>query len=256
MKITFLGTGTSHGVPMIGCSCAVCRSDNPKNYRRRCSIYIQADETHLLFDTPPDLRDQVLTFGVKQVDAVFITHPHADHIFGFDDIRRFSDLQKEHLPVYGSPDTVASMRSKFDYVDRQSHSFGGVPRVVFTEMTAPVEIGGIRITPVPVMHGADRIYGFQVESDRGRLAYIPDCSGIPPESFRILEDLDVMILDGLRPGKHATHFSIEECVARLQRIGAKKSFMTHLTHDSDHDALQASLPPGIEVPWDGLALSV
>jgi phosphoribosyl 1,2-cyclic phosphate phosphodiesterase len=255
MKITFLGTGTSHGVPMIGCNCAVCRSDNPKNKRRRCSLYVQAGGKHLLFDTPPDLRDQVLTFGVERVDAVFITHPHADHIFGFDDIRRFSDLQKGHIAVYGSPETITSMRAKFDYVDKPSHSFGGVPRVVFTEMSSPVETGGARVTPVPVMHGEERIYGFRVDAEGKSLVYIPDCSGIPPESFQWLEKLDVMILDGLRPGKHATHFSIGECVEHLQRIGAKRSFLTHLTHHSDHDTLQASLPARLEVPWDGLTAS-
>ncbi len=255
MRITFLGTGTSHGVPMIGCRCAVCRSDNPKNKRRRCSLYVQAGGKHLLFDTPPDLRDQVLTFGVERVDAVFITHPHADHIFGFDDVRRFSELQEEHLPVYGSPETIASMRTKFDYVDKPSHSFGAVPRVVFTGMSAPVEAGGARVTPVPVKHGQDDVYGFLVEADGKRLAYIPDCSGIPPESFSRLENLDVMILDGLRPGRHATHFSIEECVEHLQRFGAKRSFLTHLTHHSDHDTLQAALPAGIEVPWDGLTIA-
>jgi phosphoribosyl 1,2-cyclic phosphate phosphodiesterase len=196
----------------------------------------------------------VLTFGVERVDAVFITHPHADHIFGFDDIRRFSDLQQGHIPVYGSPETIASMRSKFDYVDKASHSFGGVPRVVFTEMAGPVEAGGARITPVPVMHGEDRIYGFRIDAEGRSLAYIPDCSGIPEKSFQTLELLDVMILDGLRPGKHATHFSIAECVENLQRIAAKRSFITHLTHHSDHAALQASLPAGIEVPWDGLTV--
>jgi phosphoribosyl 1,2-cyclic phosphate phosphodiesterase len=240
---------------MIGCSCAVGRSDNPKNKRRRCSLYVQAGGKHLLFDTPPDLRDQVLTFGVERVDAVFITHPHADHIFGFDDIRRFSDMQNAHIHVYGSPETIASMRTKFDYVDKPSHSFGGVPRVVFMEMTAPVEIGGAKVTPVPVMHGGEEVYGFLVEADGRRLVYIPDCSGIPDASFQSLEHLDVMILDGLRPGRHATHFSIEESVEHLQRIGAKRSFLTHLTHHSDHDALQASLPAGIEVPWDGLTVS-
>jgi phosphoribosyl 1,2-cyclic phosphate phosphodiesterase len=255
MKITFLGTGTSHGVPMIGCDCEVCKSTNPKNKRRRCSLYVQAGGKHLLFDTPPDLRDQVLTFGVDRVDAVFITHPHADHIFGFDDVRRFSDLQKGHIPVYGSPETMASMRSKFDYVDKPSHSFGGVPRVIFTEMIAPVDVGPVRVTPVPVMHGEEKIYGFMVDADGKRLAYIPDCSGIPNESLRYLEDLDVMILDGLRPEKHTTHFSTEECVEHLQQIGAKRSFLTHLTHNSDHDPLQASLPAGMEVPWDGLTVS-
>lgn len=255
MKITFLGTGTSHGIPMIGCHCAVCRSEDPKNKRRRCSLYVQAGGKHLLFDTPPDLRDQVLTFGVERVDAVFITHPHADHIFGFDDVRRFSDLQTAHIPVYGSPETIVSMRTKFDYVDKPSHSFGGVPRVLFTEMSAPIAVGSARVTPVPVMHGEEPVYGFLIEADGKRLAYIPDCSGIPENSFQWLGNLDVMILDGLRPGKHATHFSIEECVENLLRIGAKRSFLTHLTHHSDQAALQAELPAGIEAPWDGLIVA-
>jgi len=154
----------------------------------------------------------------------------------------------------GEQSDIASMRMKFDYVDRASHSFGGVPRVVFTEIVEPVEAGGAKVTPVPVMHGEEPVYGFLVEADAKRLAYIPDCSGISPESFQTLERLDVMILDGLRMEKHATHFSIEECVENLQRIGAKRSFLTHLTHNSDHDALQAVLPAGIEVPWDGLTV--
>ena len=121
MKFTFLGTGTSHGIPMIGCHCPVCTSNDIKNVRRRCSLYIETGDRHLIIDTPPDFRDQVLTFGVPQVDAVFLTHPHADHICGFDDVRRFSDLQKTHIPVYGCPRTIKQMRKKFDYVDRKSH---------------------------------------------------------------------------------------------------------------------------------------
>ncbi len=241
---------------MIGCSCPVCRSANPKNKRRRCSLYVQAGGKHLLFDTPPDFREQVLTFGVERVDAAFITHAHADHVFGFDDIRRFSDLQKAHIPVYGSPETMASMRTKFDYVDKPSHSFGGVPRVTFTDLAGSVSVGEVRVTPVSVKHGPDDVFGFAVESAGRRLAYIPDCSGIPAESFQWLENLDVMILDGLRPGRHATHFSIEESVEHLLKIRAKRSFLTHLTHHSDHDLLQASLSAGIEVPWDGLTVSL
>lgn len=254
MNATFLGTGTSHGIPVIGCDCAVCRSENPKNKRRRCSLYIQAGGVSLLFDTPPDLRDQALTFHVRRVDAVFITHPHADHIFGFDDIRRFSSLNGAHIPVYGSAKTLAQMRRKFDYVDTPSHSFGGVPRVVFTGMDGSVAVGGATVTRIPVFHGTDGIDGFLVEADGRRLAYIPDCSAIPEEQLQRLDRLDVMILDGLRPEKHATHFSLGESIDHLRRIGARRSFVTHLTHQSDHETLQASLPPGIEVPWDGLTL--
>ena len=256
MKFTFLGTGTSHGIPMIGCDCDVCTSNDPKNKRRRCSLYIVADGQHLIIDTPPDFREQVLTFGVKRVDAIFLTHPHADHIFGFDDVRRFSNLQQRHIPVYGSPETMRQMRIKFDYVDRQSHSFGGVPRVDFMDQTEPVSLGDIQVTPLPVLHGNDTIYGYLIEADGKRLGYIPDCSAIADDTFQLLVNMDVMILDGLRPKKHPTHFSIGECIETLQQINAKHSFLTHLTHDSEHHALQAQLGNAVMVPWDGLEIQL
>ncbi|MEE9368158.1 MAG: MBL fold metallo-hydrolase [Pontiella sp.] len=256
MKFTFLGTGTSHGVPMIGCSCPVCASDDVKNKRRRCSLYVVAERQHLIFDTPPDFRDQVLSFGVERVDAVFLTHAHADHIYGFDDVRRFSDLQKGHIPVYGAPRTIKQMRKKFDYVDRKSHSFGGVPRVIFTDQTESVSVGEVTVTPLPVSHGMDLIYGFLIEADGARLAYIPDCNGIPAATLQLLHNLDAMILDGLRPEKHPTHFSIDECVEHLALIGAKQSFITHLTHNSEHHILQTRLGDAVTVPWDGLQVNL
>jgi len=256
MRFTFLGTGTSHGIPMIGCSCDVCTSSDAKNKRRRCSLYVVAGGQHLVFDTPPDFRDQVLSFGVERVDALFLTHPHADHIFGFDDVRRFSDLQKTHIPVYGSPETMRQMRTKFDYVDKTSHSFGGVPRVRFIDQTEPVEVGDALVTPLPVRHGKDLVFGFRIDGDGKRLAYIPDCNAIPDETFQSLENLDAMILDGLRPQKHPTHFSIGESVEILGKIGAKQSFITHLTHNSDHHELQARLGDTVTVPWDGLEIQL
>lgn len=255
MQAVFLGTGTSHGIPVIGCSCAVCRSPLPQNRRRRCSLYVQAGGLHLLFDTSPDLRDQVLAFGVERVDAVFLTHAHADHLFGLDDLRRFSEMQQMHIPVHAAPDTLRQAQAIFSYTGNASHSFGAVPRVRFTEMEGPVLLGEcVRVVPVPVFHGTDRVYGYTVEHEGARLGYIPDCSAIPPESRPLLQRLDVMILDGLRPEPHATHFSIPECIEQLRQIGAKRSYLTHLTHHSEHFALQAALPQGIDVPYDGLSL--
>ena len=241
---------------MIGCSCSVCTSVERENKRRRCSLYVIAENQHLVFDTPPDFRDQVLTFGVHHVDAVFLTHPHADHIFGFDDVRRFSTLQKQHIPIYGSPETMRQMRTKFDYVDKTSHSFGGVPRVRFMDQTDPVSVGEVVITPLPVWHGEESIYGFLVAGDGKRIGYIPDCSTIPSETLRLLENMDVMILDGLRPETHPTHFSIGESVEMLHRIGARKSFITHLTHNSEHHQLQEHLGDSVMVPWDGLEIKL
>ena len=254
MKFTFLGTGTSHGIPMIGCSCPVCSSVDLKNKRRRCSLYAVTEGRHLIFDTPPDFRDQVLSFGVERVDAVFLTHPHADHIFGFDDVRRFSTLQDQHIPVYGSPETIRLMRRKFDYVERTSYGFESVPRVAFKEQNGRVSVGDATITPLPVWHGPEMIYGFRIDGDGRRIGYIPDCSGIPDETQQLLGGLDAMILDGLRPREHPTHFCIDQCVEQLARIGAKQSFITHLTHNSEHHDLQTRLGDAVIVPWDGLEI--
>jgi len=175
---------------------------------------------------------------------------------GFDDVRRFSTLQKEHIPVYGQPRTIKQMRKKFDYVDRVSYGFESVPRVLFTDMSEPVYIGNAKISPLPVSHGMDQIYGFMIEGDGKKMAYIPDCNGIPKETFRLLEKLDAMILDGLRPHPHPTHFTISECQEQLYMISAKQSFITHITHDSDHHDLQEQLGELITVPWDGMKIEL
>ncbi len=169
-------------------------------------------------------------------------------------MRRFSELQKTHIPVYGSSATMQAMRTKFDYVENASHSFGGVPRVHFIDQAAPVEISKATITPLPVLHGTDSIHGYRVDCGGKSLAYVPDCSAIPEITFQALENLDAMILDGLRPQKHPTHLSIGESVEILGRIGARRSFITHLTHNSEHHELQRRLGEAVTVPWDGLEI--
>ena len=256
MKITFLGTGTSTGVPAIGCACTVCRSNDPRNKRRRSSIYVQAAGQHIIIDTPPDFRDQVLTFGVRRVDAVLITHAHADHIFGFDDIRRFNKIQDTVIPVYGSPATMAAMNRFFPYVHQVAQPGLSYPRVDFQAVTAPFAVGPVRIEPLPVEHAGIETYGYRLEADGRTLGYVPDCHRLGAAAAQRLRGLDCLILDGLRRKPHPTHFALAESVAELKRLGARRSFITHMTHDLDHETTAQSLPSGIEPPYDGLIVEV
>lgn len=256
MKIVFLGTGTSTGVPAIGCSCAVCRSTDQRNKRRRVSLYVQAGGMHLVIDTPPDFREQVLTFDVRRVDAVLITHAHADHVFGFDDIRRFNEVQNAVIPVYGATETIAAMNRFFPYVHATAQPGLSYPRVDFQAVTAPFAVGPIRIEPLPVEHAGIATYGYRLEADGQTLGYAPDCRRLSADTAQRLRGLDCLILDGLRRKPHPTHLTLEESVAELQRLGARRSFITHMTHDLDYETTRRSLPSGIEIPYDGLEVEV
>ena len=256
MKITFLGTGTSSGVPAIGCACAVCRSKDPRNKRRRASLYVQAAGQHVVIDTPPDFRDQVLTFSVCHVDAVLITHTHADHIFGFDDIRRFNEVQDAVIPVYGSPATIAAMNRFFPYVHQVAQPGLSYPRVDFKAVTTPFAVGPVRIEPLPVEHAGIETYGYRLEADGRTLGYVPDCHRLNAEVAQRLRGLDCLVLDGLRRKPHPTHFSLDQSVAELKRLGARRSFITHMTHDLDYETTRLALPPGIVIPYDGLEVAV
>lgn len=256
MKFTFLGTGTSTGVPAIGCTCAVCRSNDPRNKRRRASLYVQAAGMHIIIDTPPDFRDQVLTFGVCRVDAVLITHAHADHVFGFDDIRRFNEVQNAVIPVYGSPDTIAVMNRFFPYVHQVAKPGLSYPRVDFQEVTAPFAIGPVRIEPLLVEHAGIETCGYRLEADGLTLGYVPDCHRLSAAAAQRLRGLDCLILDGLRRKPHPTHFTLDESLAQLQLLDSRKAFITHMTHDLDYETTRRALPPDIEMPYDGLIVEV
>jgi phosphoribosyl 1,2-cyclic phosphate phosphodiesterase len=256
MKAVFLGTGTSVGIPVIGCECRVCRSPDPRNKRRRSSLYVVGGGVSIVIDTSLDFRDQALTFDVPRVDAVLITHSHADHIFGLDDIRRYNTLQGVIIPVYGSQETVADLKRIFTYINTAVPEPGVFrPRLEFREVNEPFDIGAVRVEALPVVHGKTHTYGYRLECAGRSLGYVPDCREMPDSTLARLKGVEVMILDGLRHRPHPTHLTVEMAVALLGRIGARHSYLTHMCHDLDHEETQESLPAGIFVSCDGMAVS-
>jgi phosphoribosyl 1,2-cyclic phosphate phosphodiesterase len=250
LRITFLGTGTSHGVPMIGCDCGTCRSVDPRDRRSRPSAYIQSDDgTALLVDAGPDLRAQALAHGLRRVDAIFFTHAHADHIVGLDDVRRFNAMQKQVIPCFGDAATVRDIARMFSYVfDAPTPKGGGIPQLELFTVGGSFCLGGLEIEPVPLLHGPKPILGLR----SGGLAYLTDCSRIPDASWPLLERLDVLVLDALRDRPHPTHFSLQEAVEAARRIGARRTYFTHMAHDLRHEPTCARLPRGMELAYDGL----
>jgi len=253
-SVLVLGSGTSHGVPMIGCGCATCRSDDPRDTRSRASILITVHgEASILIDTSPDLRAQALQHGLRRVDAILYTHSHADHVLGLDDVRRFNSLQRQAIPCYGDLRTLTDLRRTFAYAfEDTTHQGGGIPRVVLFPLAGEFSIGAAAFTPVPVMHGSRVIYGYRV----GNFAYLTDCSAIPETSWPLLEGVEVVILDALRDRPHPTHLSIAESLQIVERLAPERAFFTHMCHDLPHVATCARLPEGVELAYDGLAFEI
>ncbi len=252
MRVTFLGTGTSHGVPMINCDCEVCRSDNPKNKRLRCSVVVQTAGKTILIDTTPDMRAQFLTWRFERIDAVLFTHAHADHIFGMDDLRRFNAVQNERIPIYGSKDTIARLRGIFDYAFAEGAIRKGIPNVQGIPVNAPFNVKGIDVAPIPLIHGNMKVFGYRIEN----FAYCTDVSRIPRASYALLRDLDVLVLDALRERPHFTHFSLEQAMAEAQKIKAKQTFFTHMNHNIDYEKHSKLLKDTMQFAYDGLVLEV
>lgn len=247
-----LGTGTSTGVPVVGCGCPVCTSTDPRDRRLRPGLRLELDGGTVVVDTSPDFREQSLRFGIDRVDAVLYTHPHADHVFGLDDLRPFNFRQKAKIPCYGSAATLARLRQIFAYVFEAGEEGGGKPRLDLIEVDAPFELLGETVIPVPVAHGSMSVFGFRI----GPFAVVTDVHFIPEESFARLAGVEVLVLSALRYRPHPTHFNIDQAIAAAARVGARRTLFTHIAHDVEHAALERALPAGVEVGFDGLAVEL
>ena len=247
-----LGSGTSSGVPVIGCDCAVCRSSDPRNRRTRAGILLELERGTIVIDTSPDFREQALRVDLRRVDAVLYTHQHADHVFGLDDLRIFNFLQRSSIPCFGPAATMERLRQIFAYVFDDSPEGGGKPKLDFRAVREPFALLGETVTPVPVMHGEMEVFGYRL----GRFACVTDVSHIPESSYALLEGLDLLVLSALRFRAHPTHFSFDEAVEAARRIGAKRTLFTHIAHDVDHARGEAGLPPGIGIGHDGLVVEL
>ncbi|MDB5351125.1 MAG: metal-dependent hydrolase, beta-lactamase superfamily [Planctomycetota bacterium] len=255
-SLLFLGSGTSTGVPVIGCHCAVCRSQDPRNNRTRPSVLLRLPGGNLLVDTTPEMRIQLLRERVEKVHAICFTHHHADHLFGLDDARIFPKAIGGPVPVYCEEETETTIRTVFhyafsDHASRIPH--GGVPQLQFERIRPgePFEVLGQRVLPLRLEHGRFHVLGFRF----GDLAYCTDVVKIPEESWSALQGLDTLILDALRHTPHPTHFSLGQALDVVERLKPRRAFLTHLSHDLDHAATESSLPPGVALAYDGLELT-
>jgi phosphoribosyl 1,2-cyclic phosphate phosphodiesterase len=258
IELTFLGTGTSAGVPMIACDCAVCTSANPLNHRTRPSVFVRyagprGSTTTVLIDTSPELRLQALATGLKKIDAVVYTHAHADHIMGLDDLRRFNAVQGGALDLWADAGTYATLSTCFAYAFKEPEPELKMfrPHLEHRVIHGPFVIGGVTWTPIPLIHGKMHVLGFRI----GNLAYCTDVSEIPESSYAPLEGLDILVLDALQWKKHATHLTLEEALAAAARLRPKRTYFTHIAHGIEHEEVSRLLPRGVALAYDGLVIS-
>lgn len=254
VKVTLLGTGTSTGIPVIGCNCRVCTSQDPRDKRLRCSCFVEVDGISLLIDAGPDLRTQALQAGIKQVDAVLITHHHFDHVVGLDDLRPYFFGNSAPIPCYAHPDTADTLRSMFKYIFEDG-SYPGVAKLemhnatkAFTASSRSDTGASVSVVPIPAFHGKMPIYGFRI----GNFAYLTDTNCIPTESRALLRGLDVLVLDALRHEPHRSHFTIAEAIAVVEDLAPRQTYFTHMTHSILHAEEDQKLPNGMALGYDGL----
>lgn len=257
MRLLILGSGTSTGVPVPGCTCAVCNSKNPKNNRLRTSAALLLDTQEvILIDTSIDLRQQALKYGIKRVDAVLYTHLHADHIFGLDDLRCFNLISRRSIPCYATAHTIDALKSTFSYAFNENYSYQGglLPQLELIEFKSGDQFKtcDLDIQSFPILHGELEVSGFRV----GDLAYATDCNFISTESRNLIRGVKTLILDGLRFEAHRTHFTIEEAIEVARDIGAQQTYLIHMNHSVEHESVNAKLPHGVSLAYDGLSIEV
>ena len=247
LKLTVLGSGTSTGVPVLGCHCAVCLSSEPRNNRTRCSALLEWSGHKVLIDTATDFRQQALREGIEQIDSVLYTHAHADHVHGIDDLRTFTLMTGKAIPVYAARGVLDRIQGLFSYIFSEADTPGYRPRLQVNEVVGPFDLFGQKITPIPLVHGPGDSLGYRV----GNLAYVVDCSAIPESSWPLLEGLDVLVIDALRFREHESHFSISSAIEVARQLRVPKTLLTHLTHDVDYPRHSLELPEGIGFAYDG-----
>jgi len=253
MQITFLGTGPSFGVPVVTCDCRVCLSSDPRNRRLRAGLLLKWEdlegrESRVLVDTTTDLRQQALRACLDRVDGVLYTHHHADHVLGLDELRIFGFVHGISIPLYGLPDTMDAIRDTFAYAfDDNAH---GVPRVDVNAFDGPFNLRGVNVTPIPVLHDRITISAYRI----GNFAYVTDCSGIPEASAEMLQGLDLLVIGALKRDAHPKHFNLDEALCEIERLKAGSAYLTHLSHEFEHEELEKELPENVHVAYDGLVL--
>jgi phosphoribosyl 1,2-cyclic phosphate phosphodiesterase len=251
-RMLFLGTGTSVGVPMVGCGCDTCTSGDPRDTRSRTSVLLGLPGGHLLVDTTPDLRTQLLRERIGRIDAVLYTHDHVDHVYGLDDVRPLCYATGRSIPLYCEERVERRIRRAFDYAfETVPVPGGGVPKIVFERIaTEPFDVLGARVVPLRLRHGVFDVLGFRF----GDVAYCTDTNEIPPDTWPLLAGLDVLVLDCLRPSRHPTHLSLDEALAVAARVAARRTLLIHMAHDIRHADVSARLPAGVELAFDGLEI--